>query len=283
MLSFFRCLLILILISLINFSGTAQENDLEYGLMNVGIGGVIGGVGAVINKQPGQRFGKTLIKGFAQGALGGYFVFESKRLIRRFATEKNYNYIWPSKLVNAAGSSIIENAAANRELWERMHLNLAFNRIEIDFKNNFKLKYRILPFALSRAAYLFTQARLDVDRSMIFGTLVFNQRTPKILDELGYNGGAYFNSILLRRGIGQRTEAHEIIHTYQYENFSGINTFLDRPMSRLEQESKFVRVYNKIFHTDFNAIFTQGLYSLETEIKGYRENSFEKEARYFSE
>ncbi|WP_143533283.1 hypothetical protein [Salegentibacter salinarum] len=251
--------------------------------MNVGMGGVIGGIGAVINKAPDQTLGKTLLKGFAQGAIGGYFVFESKRLVRRFAREKKYNYIWPSKLVNAAGNSIIENAAANRNFWERMHLNLAFNRIEIDFKNRFKLKYRIMPFALSRAAYLFTQARLDVDRSMVFGTLVFSQRIPEILGEKGSNGKAMLSSILLRRGSGQRTEAHEIIHTYQFENFSGINTIFDRPRSRLEQESKFVRIYNKIFHTDFNALFSQGLYSLETEIKGYRENSFEKEARHFSE
>jgi hypothetical protein len=278
----FRCLLILFLISLINFSGTAQENDLEHGLMNVGIGGIIGGVGAVINKQPDQRFGKTLIKGFAQGALGGYLVFESKRLVRRFAREKNYNYIWPSKIVHATGSSIIENAAANRELWERWHINLGFNRIEVDLKDNFKLKYRIMPFALSSAIYLFREARLDLDRSVAFGALVFNQKIPEILDEHGYSGGAFLNSILLRRGIGQTTEAHEIIHSYQYENISGINSFLDRPMSKLEEESKLVRIYNKIFYTDFNAIVKEGLYSLESGIKGYWENSFEKEARFFS-
>src|SRR5690606_15007191 len=110
-----------------NFSCFAQKNDLQYGLLNIGIGGVIGGIGAVINKEPDQRFDKTLLKGFTQGALGGYLVFESKRLVREFARDRDYNYIWPSKLINAAGSSIIENAAANRDLWARWHLSLGFN------------------------------------------------------------------------------------------------------------------------------------------------------------
>ena len=82
----------------------AQENDLQYGLANIGIGAVIGGVGALINKEAEQRWDKTLLKGFAQGALGGYLIFESKRLVREFSEHRNYNLIWPSKLVNAAGS-----------------------------------------------------------------------------------------------------------------------------------------------------------------------------------
>ena len=277
-----RFFLLICCFGFLHFSGVAQENDLEHGLMNIGIGGIIGGVGAVINKKPDQTLGRTVLKGFTQGALGGYLVFESKRLVRKFAREKDYNYIWPSKIVNAAGSSIIENAAANRKIWERWHLNLGFNRIEVDFRDKFKVKYRIMPFSLARALYLFSKARLDLDRSMVFGTLVFSQDIPEILDGYGKDGGTYFNSILLRRGIGQIVEAHEIIHTYQYESFSGINTFLDRPISRLEEESKFVKLYTKVFYTDFNAVFDQGVYSLESELKGYRENYFEKEARYFS-
>ncbi|WP_373059968.1 hypothetical protein [Zunongwangia sp. H14] len=240
-------------------------------------------MGAVINKKPDQNLGRTVVKGFTHGALGGYLIFESKRLVRKFGSEKNYNYIWPSKIVNAAGSSIIENAAANRELWERWHLNLGFNHIEVDFKDKFKVSYRIMPFSLLRTLYLFSKARLDIDRSMVFGILVFNQETPEILEEgRSSRGKAYLNHILLRRGMHQSTEAHEIIHTYQYEGFSGINTFFDSPMSRLEQKSKLARIYNKIFYTDFNAVFSMSIYNFEWERKGYWENYFEKEARFFS-
>ena len=47
----------------------------------------------------------------AQGALGGYLVYESKNLLRKITLEKELAYSWPAKLVNSAGISIIENAA----------------------------------------------------------------------------------------------------------------------------------------------------------------------------
>ena len=117
----------------------AQKNDLQYGLVNVAIGSVVGGVGAIINKKPEEKFGKTVLKGIVQGGFGGYLVFESKRLLHEFSKTKNYNYIWPSKIVSAAGSSIIENAAANKDFCARWHINFGFNRFEVDTKDNFRI------------------------------------------------------------------------------------------------------------------------------------------------
>lgn len=270
-------------IGFLSSSCKAQENDFQYGLMNVGIGGVIGGIGAVINKKPEQKLGKTLLKGLGQGALGGYLVFESKRLVREFAEHRNYNLIWPSKLLNAAGSSIIENAAANRDFWERWHLNLGFNRFEVDVKDNFKLRYRIMPVSLSQTIYVFSQARLDVDRSMVFGTFVFFAEKPIMMDDLVASGAAYSDAILLERGLfqGERVEAHEIVHVYQNEAFLGVNMILNKPVARLERNNKFIHFYNRLFYTDLNTFFRQGISSIEKSMYGYHQSSFEKEARYF--
>ena len=263
----------------------AQENDLQYGLINVGVGSIIGGVGAIINKKPEEKFGSILLKEMAQGGLGGYIVFESKRLLREFSRNRNYNYIWPAKIVNAAGSSILENAAANRDFWERWHINVGFNRIEVDTKNNFRLRYRIMPISLYSTVYLFTQAKLDVDRSMVFGTFVFEAQKPIPAYGFEAEGAAIQESILLKR-IPQRghlTEAHELVHVYQNEGFMGINMFFNRPMESLKKKNKYLRLYDKVFYTDFHTVIRGGIYALERNVNGYREISFEKEARYFSD
>ena len=158
---------------LLSHTNMAQKNDFEAGLFNVGIGSVLGGIGAVINKEPNEKFGKTLLKGLGQGALGGYLVFESKRLVREFAKSGNYGYVWPSKLVNSAGTSIIENAAANKDFWTRWHLNIGFNRFELNTNESFKMSYRIMPFAFYSTIANATEGDFNLGKSLKMGTFGF--------------------------------------------------------------------------------------------------------------
>lgn len=73
------------------------------------MGAVVGGIGAVINKGPEEKFHHVLLKGIGEDALGGYVVFESKRLVKQFSMRENYMYVWPSKIVNSIENLIIEN------------------------------------------------------------------------------------------------------------------------------------------------------------------------------
>lgn len=262
----------------------AQNNDFEAGLFNVGIGSIVGGLGAVINKQPQEKFGKTLLKGMGQGALGGYLVFESKRLVREFATSGNYGYVWPSKLVNSAGTSIIENAAANRDFWERWHLNFGFNRVELSTKENFKISYKIMPFALYSSIYNSTIGKFDFVKSIKLGTPVF--KADNILTRgINARGVTSTNSIILKNNINNpyEVEGHELIHVYQYENFSGFNSFFLKTQEKLKGKYIIVNNYSKIFYTDLNAALLSGFYGLETlRVEKDRDNFIEKEAYYFS-
>lgn len=262
----------------------AQNNDFEAGLFNVGIGSVLGGIGAVINKSPQEKFGKTFLKGIGQGALGGYLVFESKRLVREFAKSGNYGYVWPSKIVNSAGTSIIENAAANRDFWTRWHLNIGFNRVELNTKENFKVSYRIMPFALFSTIANAKEGKFNLSKSVKLGTLVFTTNELKMPNGNSANGLAGTNSLVIVNNLnGTATEAHELIHVYQYESFSGINSFLDQTKRKFSNHSKFYKTYSKIFYTDFNAILFSGLSRIETwTAKKYEDNFFEEEAFYFS-
>lgn len=261
---------------------------MEAGLFNIGIGGVIGGVGAIINKKPGEGTGKILLKGLWQGAIGGYVVFESKRLVRKFAKSGDFAYVWPSKLVNSAGTSIIENAAGNRNLWERWHLNIGFNRFEINATENFRLSYRIMPAALFSTVYSFTDAKLDPHLSLRMGTFVF--KTHEIISDPGIYGQSRVNTIVIKEGImGRIALPHELIHNYQYERLSGFNTFWDKPVEKLSEEFSWINTYNKIFYNDYNAFLGRGLYYLANpkqihDKENYLEkNFFEREAEYYTD
>lgn len=272
---FFRTLLC----SLMFFSNNIQsqhKNNFEAGLFNIGFGGFVGGIGAIINKKPNEKTGRVFLKGFGKGALGGYLLFESKRLVGKFAKTNNYGYVWPSKIINSAGISIIENAAANRNLWEQWHINFGFNRLEFYTKDKFKMSYRIMPFALGNTVYGFTKGKLDINKSLKIGSFVFV--TDNIIKLRGFQGIAISNSILLLKNTRSNIISHEIIHVYQYESFSSLNPYLNKPIAKLNK-NKWFNLYNKIFYTDFNYLTFQGLYSIN---KDHKTNFFENEARFYS-
>lgn len=273
-----NALVLIMLCLLCSKQAQGQSNDVEAGLANIGLGAIVGGLGAIINKKPEEKTGKVFLKGLYQGAFGGYLVFESKRLIGKFAETENYAFVWPSKLINSAGTSIIENAALNTNFWEVWHLNIGFNRLQFYTKDKFKVDYRIMPFSLGATVYGFTLGNLDIKTSLKTGNFVFESN--KLPDQA--IGLAVANVILYvedNRISTDKIIAHEIIHVYQYESFSGINGFVNKPKELLSDKSKFLSSYNKLFYTDFNFLILQGLYSLNS---NRRTNIFEIEARYFT-
>lgn len=266
-----------------SISANAQNSDLEFGLLNVGVSSIIGGVGAVINKEPQQKFGKVLLKGMAQGALGGYVVFESKRMLRSFARTENYAYVWPSKIVNAAGNSIIENAASNQNFWEQWYLNIGFNRFDIYTKDKFRLQYRVMPFSLGTTIYNFITYSFDASESLKLGTFVFQGK--KIINA-NFNDIAAArdnNIIFLETTSSIESKAHELTHIYQYEQFSGFNIYAKKFSNKLASKSKLYDFYTKYFYTDFNGPIFRLLYLAEKKLANDdRDNIFEKEAYYFT-
>lgn len=261
----------------------AQDSDLDYALVNVGVSSLIGGIGAVINKEPDQKFGKVLWKGFAQGALGGYVVFESKRMLREFAQTENYVYVWPSKLLNSAGNSIIENAASNKNFWVQWDLNIGFNRFDIYTKDEFRIQYRIMPFSLGTTIKGFVNYSFNFSESLKFGTFIFNSEIISIKGISNTAGASRDNVIVLRKNSSTSIKAHEIIHTYQYEQLSGVNMYVSRFSTKLEAHSKLYKFYAKYFYTDYNALVNRLLYQVENKnFDNYNDNFFEKEAYYYT-
>lgn len=254
-----------------------HKNNFEAGVFNIGFGALSGGLGAIINKKSNEKTGKVFLKGLAQGALGGYLLFESKRLVNTFYRTEDYIYVWPSKLVNSAATSIMENAAANRNFWERWHINIGFNRFEFYTKDKFKMTYRIMPFALGSTIYGFTQGKLAIYSSLKTGTFVF--AAENLNENNGPEGIAAANIIIYQKNsefLKSSIIAHELIHNYQYESFSVLNTYINKSVLYLESKKNVFEKYNKLFYTDFNYL-SDGLFSLTS--KSFIEN----EAEFYAE
>jgi len=61
--------IIIVLISCLFFTTQNQaqfKNDFHASLYNIGFGGIVGGIGAVINKKPHDKLGKVFLKGFGK-------------------------------------------------------------------------------------------------------------------------------------------------------------------------------------------------------------------------
>lgn len=269
-----------------NFGCAQNSTDFKQGVYNVGLGGVIGGVGAIINKKQDEKTGAVFLKGFLQGAVGGYLVFESKRMIREFGKTGNYAYVWPSKLVNAAGNSIIENAAYNNKYAENWHLNIGFNRFNFyPRREKHTITYRIMPFALIATASNFSHGKLNLTRSLKTGTFAFSADKIPTSQEFSPLGQAKFNSITVAYDnyplSKEEIIAHELIHTYQYEGLSGFNAFLEPSTQKLNSKYPIVKTYHDYFYTDWNALISGMSYGTDILINGYNNSFYESEANFY--
>jgi len=277
---------IVLFILMLAFANTifAQRNDTQAGLYNIGLGAVTGGIGAMINKKPDEKLGRVLVKGLWQGAVGGYAIFESKRLSRLIYQENELGFAWPSKIVNAAGVSIVENAASNRDFWEKWHINYGFNRIELTVKDSVSVQYKIMPIAFGYTIGLAVQSKIELGKTLQSGQFIFSL-SPERWGDTNVIALAYPGNIIYMDGLYNLNGylSHEIIHIYQQNDFNGFNAYLNKPYAALGNTSKFMKQVNKWVHYDTNHLMFMVAYNLQNiNRKYYYDNYFEHEAGYYS-
>lgn len=261
------------------FNTKAQKNDFQSASYNIGIGAIFSGIGALINKKPNEQIKTVLLKGMSKVAIGGYIVFESKRMIRNINTKKNWTYSWGGKILNSVGTSFIENAASNRKLWEQFNMNFGFIRVELNTANRFKIRPKIMPVALYGTIRVAVLGEFNIQRSLQTGELVFLNKK-----DMKNRGVVFVNSPL----IGEfslndyKVVSHEFIHVYQYNDFNPLNTYFLKPMKKIEKKSNFVKKMNNWVYWDLQGIVLRPLYLLENRNRNcYFDNFFEHEAGYF--
>ncbi len=263
----------------------SQSNKGEMAIYNIGLGSITAGVGALLHKKKNEKFGRVFLKGLAQGALGGYFVHESKNFVGKISTTGKLEYAWGAKLTNSIGISIIENASLNKNFWERWHLNIGFNRLELDTKDGLKFKYKILPVSLFFTTYKTFGNKFELSKSLRVGEVIFtgNPEGPSVE---GFAAGAtWANVIELNNQFADDASiiSHELIHVFQYYDFNFVNSFLSKPINSLADSSSFFKKFNSIFYMDAQLPVFGALYLLENNNRmEYYDNFFETEAGIYS-
>lgn len=277
--------ILLFLILALPFSSYSQANDTEATLYNVAFGGITGGIGAVINKKTDEKLGKVFLKGLWQGALGGYVTFESKRIIRHAWKEEDWKLYWASKFVNAAGNSIKENAANNRDFWDQWNLTIGFNRIEFHTKNNFNVRYKIMPISAVYTIDAFFRFRFDSKSSLNYGQFIFRRNDPTITSYASATAGyIIYNDAYKQIGITpNQIFSHEILHIYQADDFFFINSFYHKPLKNIFENKETLRKVDSYIYYDFHLIPLRATYLIENNRAGkYYDNYLEHEAGYYS-
>lgn len=278
--------IILYLFIVFQTNAICQNTKQEFGLYNVGIGSIVGGIGTIINKKPEEKTGKVFLKGMWQGALGGAVVYQSKLLVGQIAEKQDFSYAWPASLTNSIGNSIIENACLNKNFYEQINFNVGFNRFELYPTNNFKLKYKIMPVSLVLLGYLATKSKFEVDISLKTGQFVFSSAKFRIQDFTTYRGFTLGNNICFNPNFisDKNTFSHEMIHVFQYYEYNFLTKLTKKPIDSLFKNSNFYQKSSNYFYSDIEgALLLRSLYLIEYKVGSrYYENFFEREAGIYT-
>lgn len=279
--TYFFLIVIILLSSQKNL--TAQISNGELAAYNIGLGGIGAGIGAVINKKPNEKTGNVFLKGLWRGGLGGALIFGSKKIINEIEINERLEYSWPAKFVNAAGVSIIEDAAANRPFGSQWNLHIGFNRIEFHTKDKFRVRYKVLPASLGLTVAAAYNTTPEWGMMLKSGEIFFSTKSKDGVPNRG--GVALGNIIILSKDLDLKyiVIAHEIIHTYQYNDYNFTSTYFNKSLKQWSDNSKTYNKINKWVYWDTQAPILRGLYLIE-EINANTkfDNFFEYEAQYFA-
>lgn len=252
--------------------------------MNIGINGLVGGIGALINKKPSQKIHKVVFKGFGQGCLGGTFQTIGKSLTYQIGAKQNLSYGWAARITNSIGNSITQNAANNDNFWEHWHFNLGVIRFDYSVKNK-KFRARLFPSSIFGIITAAKQAELDLKSSLQSSVLIYKRDGFVSLLGRPALGFGVVSSIAYDRNIqGQQyyeLMAHEMMHILQYENLVWINPMLKKVDAQLKLSNTIYKNLSKYLYFDLNGLTFFGLYSTELN-KDWQCRHIEREAEFFS-
>lgn len=262
-----------LVIILLFITSAAKAQEVKYAVYNTVSSGLIGGVGAGLNKHKGQSFFQAFKRGFVKGCVGGAVSYSSKYF------NMKTNLIWPSRIINSIGSSMTYNTIRNNSLFSQINIQFYFGYITL---KNKKIGYDLDLITIASSLYMFSAYRFDVKNTINSGSLVFQNN-----DTSGKTRGKAFGNCIWykessKNVVGELKEYkilkatiyipevvnvnttqsiinHEIIHTFQYDNYNFYNP---------------VKINKLRVNLNFAIMYT---------ISGtYKYNLFESEANYYS-
>ena len=263
-----------------------QAQRTSFMLYSVGIGGLSGGVGAWVNKEKEQKWHQVLLKGVAQGALGGLAMHQGKNMTYQIYAKRRYGRAWSAHIVHAAGASIAQNAATNHNFWEHWHINLWLFRLDYDLPEH-RFRTRLSPSSLYGYLSMRGEGTLNLAKSMKTGVIYLDDKGT-----ISYEGMASATTIAI--GVNEpyypesrkyEITAHEMVHVLQYESFVYINPLLHKVDTRWKSNAPWYSMLSNFIYFDFNGLYGWAMYDW---VEGgmtnpcYWDNFLEKEAEHYS-
>ncbi len=263
-----------------------QSQRLQFTGYNIGFNALVGGVGAAINKKPDQTLGNAFLKGMGKGALGGLLIHTAKASVYQIYKREQYGWAWPARLTNALGSSIVQNAAANRGMLDRLHLNLWMVRADYNFKEQ-QFLLRLVPSEVVGAFYFSRFGNLSLSKSLKTGLVYYD-----IPFDVNSNSSTYGHSMATAIAVGTpyyfdeffyyEVVAHEVLHNLQYESAVWLNPYFDKIDSALKQRSGFYKTVARFIYLDANLLATSPLRQIKAGGDCHFSRFTEREAQHYA-
>jgi len=263
----------------------AQNTETKSLIYNSLLGSVTGGIGSVINKHKDERVPHAFVRGFLGGAGGGVLMYTGKRMTWLAVQKHDLGWLWPSRVVFSAGNSITENAASGRKLWSRWHYDIAFFRLE--YVPGTRPVAKVMVSAFVGFALSAVKSEPDWQNSLAAGTLLLRRRNKIVA--IGLTAVTAGNTILMMDHIGgpyfQEVFAHEMVHVYQFQEFSGVNYYFIREKNEWDKQFPVFHFLSKYLYGDLNyEMMLMNYFIFQNGIKSsaYCNNFLEQEAEYLS-
>ena len=254
---------------------------------NVGFGGLTSGIGAVINKPKGANWKRYFVKGFWQGSVGGVINYSGKKTLYLNNLNQNKAFFWPAKILNSAGTSIMQNASLNELFLENWYLDYGLVRVDFAIHNKNKFKVRLLPAGIYATIAASRFGKFDLETTLATGQIVFSNK-----EMLRYSNGNTTTGVSFGRALAfvnnsqvypnmYRALAHEIVHQFQYNDYQIFTTWLS-PLGQKVKSKTIKTIFTKYVYPDVP--FTLISYNLAGRYANphYFRNFYEFEAERFS-
>ena len=260
----------------------AQRNDAEHFSYNVISHALFSGIGSMINKPKVEDTFKAFLKGVKAGAVGGAMIYGSKKLIHQYAKSGDLTCSWGSKILNAAGNSIVYNGAQHYSAFDYWCITLGFNRFELDLRNRQpQFHYKLMPLSFIEFIDLSFRYQLDFRLTAETGNIIFVGNLHR-RNRYSRSGFHVLNSIVIDDLFTDSSalRAHEIIHAYQHIQFINFDAYLSKPYKNwLNNNHRSIKFIRKWLYNDWGVYLNEKLYRLDRS----GNNFFEREARFYSQ
>jgi hypothetical protein len=277
----------LIVVLLLSISSFAQHQERRMFMYNACFGGITAGVGAVINKPKDLNWRKAFLKGIWQGSIGGALNYSGKKMLHQVSQHQEVAYGLPAKVLHAAGTSIVENAALGAPFLQNWSIDYGPVRFDFSISGSRRFKARFLPMSINAVVGASKHHRLDLKTTLLTGSIAFGTHNGNLVVRRGvYVYGVSYDRAFAYTAtpsdsVRHEIIAHELVHQFQYRDYQVFNSWL-KPLEAKVKSPTLQTIFSKYVYFDIPYLWPAYLLEGRKEYPYNYGNFFELEADHFS-